>query len=164
MKFCLLGFFFGMGVFLVFISKLLFYAYGMGAKYDFTGISGHAFRSAFLFPLLAWICVKGKSKKWQYVSVVIAIIISLLISSLRYYFSFHTLLELLAGLGLGGVLSMAAIKVFNSIVCEKFHLSVYFYILGIFVVIIALNITHVPTVRWLRELATWITGQPFYRR
>jgi membrane-associated phospholipid phosphatase len=95
-------------------SKVAFMGYGIGwAAIDFTGISGHSMCAAAFYPI-AGLCMFGALDKTdhspsRWVGLAVGIALAGLIGISRLMVGAHSPSEVIAGLGLGGAVTAAAL-------------------------------------------------------
>ncbi len=91
-------------------SKLAFMGWGIGsAELDFTGISGHAMFAAAVYPLLLGTLASHISTTGQRLAVGAGFVLALLVGLSRLEVGAHSVSEVMAGLLLGGAVSVTTI-------------------------------------------------------
>lgn len=95
------------------VSKVAFMGYGLGsATLDFTGISGHSMFAAAIYPLTAMAVVRAvaglQAARWDGLALVSGAALALLVGVSRVVVEAHSGSEVVAGLLLGGAVTLAA--------------------------------------------------------
>jgi membrane-associated phospholipid phosphatase len=91
-------------------SKIAFIGWGIGsAALDFTGISGHAMFASAVYPLLLGTLTSQASPAGQRWALAIGFILAFLVGVSRVLVGAHSSSEVIAGLLLGGGVSIAAL-------------------------------------------------------
>ena len=94
------------------VSKVAFMGYGLGsAALDFTGISGHSMFAAAIYPLTVVAVVRAlaglQAARWEGLALVSGAALALLVGVSRVVVQAHSGSEVVAGLLLGGAVSLA---------------------------------------------------------
>ena len=88
------------------LSKLAFMGWGLGsARWDFTGISGHAMFAAACLPPLAWVALLARGVRRRRWVVVAAFLLAALVAWSRIEVRAHSPSEALIGFALGALAS-----------------------------------------------------------
>ncbi|QPF71595.1 phosphatase PAP2 family protein [Roseateles sp. DAIF2] len=96
----------GLAALLTTLSKLAFMGWGLGsARWDFTGISGHAMFAGACLPVLAWVGLLARGDRARRVAVVGGFLLAALVAWSRLEVRAHSPSEALAGALLGGLAS-----------------------------------------------------------
>ena len=91
-------------------SKVAFIGWGIGwPELNFTGISGHAMFASAVYPLLLGTLASSAPRWGQHLAVVAGYALALLIAGSRVVVGAHSVSEVLAGLLVGGTVSVAAL-------------------------------------------------------
>lgn len=91
-------------------SKIAFIGWGIGsARFNFTGVSGHAMFAASIVPLLVATLASRFPQGWQKLAVFLSFALVLLVGVSRVAVGAHSASEVIAGLLLGSVASAMAI-------------------------------------------------------
>jgi len=99
-------FLFGLAMLLVLATKIAFVGWGVGIEsLDFTGISGHAARSAAVFPLLFYFGLQPAPRKIFSWPLCLGVALGLLIAISRVMVNAHSSSEIIAGWLLGSSVS-----------------------------------------------------------
>jgi membrane-associated phospholipid phosphatase len=91
-------------------SKVAFIGWGIGwPELNFTGISGHAMFASAVYPLLLGTLASNAPRWGQHLAIVAGCALALLIAGSRVVVGAHSVSEVLAGLLVGGTVSVAAL-------------------------------------------------------
>lgn len=100
---------FAAGLGLVALSKLAFLGWGLYVpSLGFKALSGHAWRTAAVLPVLLFVLLQGAPDRWRERGFAVGVALSIGLGALLILFRFHTASEVLASL----VLGVAAGRVF----------------------------------------------------
>ena len=96
------------------LSKIAFMGYGWGfAPLDYTGISGHSMFAASVYPLAGVAVLHAvagpRALAWHAAGLVPGAALALLVGASRVAVGAHSVFEVLTGLGLGALVSLAAL-------------------------------------------------------
>lgn len=93
---------FAAGLGLVALSKIAFLGWGLSVPpLGFKALSGHAWRTAAVLPVLFFVLLQGASDNWRKRGFVFGVVLSISLGVLLVMFRFHTTSEVLASLLLG---------------------------------------------------------------
>jgi hypothetical protein len=100
----------GVAVAVTAATKVAFIGWGIGwAQVNFTGISGHCALAAAIYPVLTSTLVAPKRQWGRRYALVLGCGLALLVGYSRIAVGAHSLSEVLAGLALGGLMSLLAL-------------------------------------------------------
>lgn len=106
---------FAAGLSIVALSKIAFLGWETGIpSLGFQALSGHAFRSAAVMPVLFFVVLQLAPIAWRPAGVVAGIAVSLGVGVLLVRYQFHTVSEVIPSLLLGSVVSLGFMRVANS--------------------------------------------------
>lgn len=159
---CLL---FGGGCFVVVASKIAFIGWGLGLPgLDFTGVSGHAMRACAILPVVAWLLLRQVSPAQRKAGMALAVALATLISVSRLVLHFHSLSEVVTGIGLGMLVAIAFIKRFE----HSPGLRLQRWVVGLTMLglIPSTYAEPAPTQRWMTHVALYLSGhdRPYVRK
>ena len=97
------------------LSKVAFMGYGWGwAPLDYTGISGHSMFAASVYPLAGIAVLHAvagpRALDWRSAGLALGCAVALLVGASRVAVGAHSVFEVLVGLGVGGLVSLAALS------------------------------------------------------
>jgi membrane-associated phospholipid phosphatase len=97
------------------LSKIAFMGYGWGfAPLDYTGISGHSMFAASVYPLAGVAVLHAvagpRALAWHAAGLAPGAALALLVGASRVVVGAHSVFEVLTGLGLGALVSLAALS------------------------------------------------------
>jgi membrane-associated phospholipid phosphatase len=159
---CLL---FGGGCFVVVASKIAFIGWGLGLPgLDFTGVSGHAMRACAILPVLGWLLLRPVSPTLRKTGMALAVGLATLISISRLVLHYHSLSEVVTGIGLGMLVAIAFIKRFEH--SPGLRLQRWVVGLTILWLIPSTYAEPAPTQRWMTSVALYLSGhdRPYMRK
>lgn len=145
-------------------SKILFIGWGLGMPaLDFTGISGHALRATFIFPVLSYLVMRTAAPSWRIASVLTGLALGALIGLSRVKLHAHSESEVVAGCVLGGAASAMFLHLFEQ--PRNFVLDRAVVVFSFIGLIAATFLTPAPTQRWMISSALYISGhdRPYVR-
>lgn len=153
------------GVLLVFVSKALFFGWGIGLKaIDFTGFSGHAMLAGAVYPTVAYLALhKRAPRMWPWIVAALGLI-GLLVAISRVALNAHSVSEVISGLTIGYLVSCVFIVRSQRSRAAHLNPNLLLAILGLLFVM--LYGTQFPTETWIATIAAWLAGhaQPFMRK
>ena len=89
-------------------SKVAFIGWGIGVpEIDFTGVSGHTMLATAVYPLLFSLLASQLAPQYQKVAVAVGFLLALLVGQSRLAIDVHSVSEVLAGVLLGGAVSLS---------------------------------------------------------
>lgn len=159
---CLL---FGAGMAVVVLTKVAFIGWGVGVEsIEFSGISGHAMRSAAVFPVAFYLAFRRADPQAGIWGTLAGVAVAVLISISRVYVQAHSVSEAVTGTLLG--LMVAAAFIWHASTEHHLAISRVLLALCIPVLLIAPRVDPAPTEQWMTELALLVSGhdEPFTRR
>lgn len=97
------------------LSKIAFMGYGWGyAPLDYTGISGHSMFAASVYPMAGIAVLHAvagpRALDWRWSGLALGCAAAGLVGASRVAVGAHSVFEVLLGLGLGGLVSLAALS------------------------------------------------------
>ncbi len=92
------------------VSKVAFIGWGLGwAAIDFTGVSGHAMFAASIYPVLLGALAPPEPRGGRWLAMASGAALALAVGISRLVVHAHSVSEVIAGLGLGALVSSAAL-------------------------------------------------------
>jgi len=161
LNWCLL---YGAGLGLVVLTKVAFIGWGVGIyTADFTGFSGHAFRSAAVVPVAAFVALRGVSRPLRVAGVALGTAFALLVSFARVEGGFHSVSEAVTGTVLGLMVAFAFI--WQAREAPKFVLSWVLVLASLCILAFTPQVEPVDTESVLTTVALRLSGheEPFTR-
>ena len=155
---------FGAGMAVVVLTKVAFIGWGIGVEsVEFAGFSGHAMRSAAVFPVASYLASRRASPAVQRWVLLGGVVLALLISLSRVRVGDHSVSEAVTGSLLG--LLVAAVFVWHASTEGHLALSRVLVALCMPILLIAPRVEPVPTELWMTQLALFLSGhdEPFTR-
>lgn len=155
---------FGIGMALVVVTKMAFVGWGIGVEsVEFAGFSGHAMRSAAVYPVAAFLAFRSSSSRAKYAATAAGVIFAVLISISRVPVLAHSVSESVTGSILG--LVIAGIFIRYASTERHWALSRMLVVLCLPIVLIAPRVEPVPAEQWITQAALSISGrdQPYTR-
>lgn len=162
MNWCVL---FGLGSFVVLASKIAFIGWGIGLPgLDFTGVSGHAMRACSVIPVLAWLLLHNASPAARRTGVALAMVLGVLVSISRLVLHYHSMSEVVTGIGLGTLVAIAFVR--RSQGCPSLRLQRWVVGLTILGLIPSTYAEPAPTQKWMTSVALYLSGhdRPYVRK
>jgi hypothetical protein len=153
------------GMAVVVFSKLLFLGWGIGIRsLDFTGFSGHAMRSAAVYPVLFYLIFVRAAPTWRGAGIALGSALALAIGYSRLVVHAHSVSEVIVGCLLGAAVS-------GAFIASQRHTPVmasprWIVAAGLVILLAAPRLPAAPTERWMEDWAQAISGhsQPFIRQ
>jgi membrane-associated phospholipid phosphatase len=158
------GVLFAIGMALATATKIAFIGWGLGIRsLDFTGISGHAMRSAAVMPVLFYLILQRASPTIRRSGVVLGFLFALLVAVSRLRLHNHSLSEVVSGLLLGGAISLSFIRSAGTL--QAHVLNRTRIVASLALLLVAPYAQPSPTQRWLTKATLYISGhdKPFMR-
>lgn len=153
------------GMALVVLSKLLFLGWGIGVRsLDFTGFSGHAMRSAAVYPVLFYLIFLRALPAWRGVGIALGSALALTIGVSRLVIHAHSNSEVVAGCLLGGAISWTFIASLRRVPVQA---SPHWILAaGLVILLASPSLPPAPTERWMEDWALAVSGhsQPYTRQ
>lgn len=113
---------FGVGLSIVALSKIAFLGWQTTIpSLDFQALSGHAFRSAAVIPVLLFVILQLAPLSWRAAGVALGMAVSVGVGVLLVRFQFHTVSEVIPSLVLGSAVSLGFIRVANSLPAPRIN-------------------------------------------
>lgn len=117
---------FAAGLSLVAMSKIAYLGWGTEIRgLGFKALSGHAWRSSAVLPVLFFVLMHESPRTWRAGGVLLGVALSLGLSALLVVFKFHTIAEVVASCILGFSAAMAFIRVSMAAVPLRLRLSLW---------------------------------------
>ncbi|WP_439672238.1 Phosphatidic acid phosphatase type 2/haloperoxidase domain-containing protein [Cupriavidus necator] len=92
---------------LVLASKLAFLGWGIGSEMlDFTGFSGHAMMAASILPVMFFLAVPGRWRRWAWAAAAAGVCLAGLVGISRLALHAHSVSEVVGGLAVGLCVSL----------------------------------------------------------
>jgi membrane-associated phospholipid phosphatase len=138
-------------------SKLAFIGWGLGsAKFNFTGISGHAMFAAATYPFLTVTVACQLPSQWKRAALVMTFLLVVLICLSRIVVLAHSISEVVAGFLLGITVSAHAVCHFR---LPSFKLNFYVpLILALWFLVSPLHTPQIQTHSMVTNLALFLSG------
>ncbi|WP_317202156.1 phosphatase PAP2 family protein [Janthinobacterium sp.] len=155
---------FGAGMALVVLTKVAFIGWGIGVRsVEFAGISGHAMRSAAIFPVLCFLLLKNVHPDWRRAGVCAGVALAVLISIARVKGHAHSSSEAISGTLLG--LLVAGAFIWQMAAVRELFVSRTLVALSLCGLLLTPAAEPVPTEQWMTQLALYLSGheRPFQR-
>ncbi|SEN12055.1 PAP2 superfamily protein [Duganella sp. CF517] len=155
---------FGIGMALVVITKMAFVGWGVGIEaVEFAGFSGHAMRSAAVYPVAAFLAFRSSRSNARYAATAIGVVFAVLISISRVPTMAHSVSESVTGTILGLAIAAAFIRYASSE--RHWALSRMLVVLCLPILLIAPRVEPVPAEQWITQAALYLSGrdQPYTR-
>ena len=149
---------------LVLATKLAFFMWGIGsARFDFTGLSGHAALAALIWPAAMWLLAANRTALSTTFWVVMGFVIGAAIAYSRVELNDHSSSEAVIGFVAGSLIGLGFWWLVRC--CKPFRIR-YAGLAG--AVLLALVVVQhgrpTPTQDWIRLVSTRLTGAPPFRR
>jgi membrane-associated phospholipid phosphatase len=149
---------------IVTLSKMVFIGWGVGVRsLNFTGFSGHATRSAVVWPVLGYLLLNHVSPRARMAGVLGGLAFALLIGVSRLALRAHSISEVVFGLLLGSATSLAFIAFAAPL--QKPVLNRLRAGLLLLLLLPTPFVEPAPTQQWLTKITLYFSGQdrPFHR-
>lgn len=156
---------FGVGMAAVVMTKVAFIGWGVGVEsVEFAGFSGHAMRSAAVFPVAFFLALRPMGVQARNWGLAAGVALAVLIAISRVFIQAHSVSEVVTGCLLG--LAVAAGFVWFASTEGHLALSRVLVSLCIPILLIAPRVEQVPTEQWVTKLALMLSGRdrPFTRQ
>jgi len=149
---------YGGGLLLVVLSKLVFMGWGVGSSaLDFTGFSGHAMRAGAVYPVLLYVVLQRAQPRWRQAGVVLGVAYAVLVAIARVLGHAHSVSEAVSGCLLG--LAMAAGFIWSARGAVDIAISRPLALASLLVMaVLSFKAEPVPTELWLHKLAMHLSG------
>ena len=157
---CLL---YGGGLVAVVATKVLYYGWGIGIpEWQFAGLSGHAMRACAVYPVAFYVAFRTAQPATRHAALAAGVLLAVLISVSRVPVHAHSVSEAV----LGAIVGFAVAIGFLVLARSERPAHVGRILLALCVPILAaIPFTKpLPTERWMRQVAMYMTGnQPVER-
>lgn len=148
------------GLSIVALSKIAFLGWETGIpSLGFQALSGHAFRSAAVIPVLIFVVLQRAPAFWRAAGVVAGITVSLGVGALLVRFGFHTASEVIPSLVLGSAVSQGFMRVANSLPAPRISRWSIPFSLMVFIVIGGLKPSLISPK--LVDVALYLSGRDY---
>ena len=149
---------FGAGMALVVLTKIAFIGWGMGVEsVEFAGFSGHAMRSAAVFPVAFFLAFRSSGPRARQLAVAAGVLLAVLIAISRVYVQAHTVSEAVTGCLLGLLVAGGFIWYAGSE--RHWGMSRVLVMLCLPVIVIAPRVEPIPAETWITEAALYLSGR-----
>jgi hypothetical protein len=149
---------FAVGLSIVALSKIAFLGWEVGIpSLHFDALSGHAFRATAVLPVFFFVVMQGASMSWRTGWVVFGIAVSVGLGVLLVRLQFHTASEVIAGFGLGSVVSLGFMRIASSLPTPRINRWTVPFSLIIFIVICGLKPSSFS--HRLLDIALYLSGR-----
>jgi membrane-associated phospholipid phosphatase len=146
----------GMGI--VIATKMAFIGWGIGIRaIDFAGFSGHAMRSAAVLPVLFYLILQRARFIVCAGGVLLGFVCAAMIGVSRILMHTHSTSEVVAGLLLGGAISLAFIRIAHTSL-SKHVFKPLRIALSMLALLPAPYVHPAPTQQWLTEITLYVSG------
>jgi membrane-associated phospholipid phosphatase len=155
---------FGAGMALVVATKMAFIGWGIGVEsVDFSGFSGHAMRSAAVYPVAGFLATRSSPQWARQLGTVAGVVLAVLIAMSRVYVHDHSSSEAITGCILG--LLVAAAFIWYASGEGHLALSRVLVVLCLPVLLFAPHAEPIPAEQWITKAALYLSGNehPFTR-
>lgn len=142
-------------------SKVAFIGWGMGIpELDFTGISGHAMIASAVYPLLIATLTSRLPPMGQRWAVAAGFVLALLVGISRVEIGVHSVSEVVAGLLLGGAVSVSviAIAIVKASLPRDVVGPLLVIVVGVWLLFLPLHAPQLQTHSWVTELSLRLSG------
>jgi len=146
-------------------SKVAFIGWGIGwAAIDFTGVSGHSMFAAAIYPILMVALLSGPLRGRHPLAVALGCALALVVGVSRIKVGAHSWSEVLAGWAVGGLVSAAALAVYNTTSALRIRPAVPAVLLA-WMAVMPFQLNASPTHALVTRLALTMSGneRPFQR-
>jgi membrane-associated phospholipid phosphatase len=154
----------GSAIGIVTVTKLAFLGWGVGIReLDFTGVSGHAMLSTSVYPVALFLMFLPARPALRLLGVLAGLAAGLAVGLSRVVLSAHSPSEAVTGWLVGALAALAFVRIaWNA---QPGRLSVWPVAVSMMVLAIAMHGVHVPTQRWVTNIALKVSGhdRPFIR-
>lgn len=146
------------GLSIVALSKIAFLGWAAGIpSLDFQALSGHAFRSAAVVPVLFFLVLQRTPMCWRTGGVVFGLAVSVSVSVLLVRFHFHTASEVIPSLVLGSAVSLGFVRVANGVPAPRINRWSVPFSLLMFLIICSLRPSTIS--HRLVDVALYLSGR-----
>ncbi|HTH62603.1 MAG TPA: phosphatase PAP2 family protein [Paraburkholderia sp.] len=145
-------------------TKIAFLGWGVGIReLDFTGVSGHAMLSTAVWPVAFFLMLQRTSPRWRIVGVLAGLATGIAVGLSRVALDAHSPSEAVAGCVVGALTALVFVRYWWD--AQPGQLSALAVTASLAAITIALHSVHVPTHRWITNLALTVSGHghPYVR-
>ncbi|MCC8396739.1 phosphatase PAP2 family protein [Paraburkholderia sp. MMS20-SJTR3] len=154
----------GSAIGIVTVTKLAFLGWGVGIReLDFTGVSGHAMLSTSVYPVALFLMLLPARPALRLFGVLVGLAAGIAVGLSRVVLSAHSPSEAVTGCLVGALAALVFVRIaWNA---EPGRLSVLPVAVSMLVLAIVMHGVHVPTQRWVTDIALKVSGhdRPFIR-
>jgi membrane-associated phospholipid phosphatase len=154
----------GLAIGLVTLTKIAFLGWGVGVhELDFTGISGHAMLSTAVYPVAFFLILQGAPNFLRIGGVLAGLAIGLAVALSRVVLDAHSPSEAVTGCVVGALTALVFARYWW--LAQPRRISAAVVALSLAALTIALHNVHVPTYRWIVNIALTVSGhdRPYVR-
>ncbi|OLL27848.1 phosphoesterase [Burkholderia sp. SRS-W-2-2016] len=154
----------GSAIGIVTVTKLAFLGWGVGIReLDFTGVSGHAMLSTSVYPVALFLMLLPARPALRLLGVLAGLAAGIAVGLSRVVLSAHSPSEAVTGCLVGALAALVFVRIaWNA---EPGRLSILPVAVSMLVLAIVMHGVHVPTQRWVTNIALKVSGhdRPFIR-
>lgn len=154
----------GVAIGLVTATKIAFLGWGVGIhELDFTGVSGHAMLSTAVYPVAFFLMLPRAPTALRIAGVVAGLATGIAVGLSRVALDAHSPSEAVAGCVVGALTALVFVRYWWD--AQPAQLSALAVTVSLAAITIALHSVHLPTHRWLTNLALTVSGHghPYVR-
>jgi membrane-associated phospholipid phosphatase len=154
----------GVAIGLVTLTKIAFLGWGVGVReFDFTGISGHAMLSTAVYPIAFFLMLQGAPAMLRAGGLVLGLVVGVAVAQSRVVLDAHSPSEAVTGCIVGALTALVFARYWWQAKAQR--ISAAIVTLSLAVLTLALHNVHVPTHRWVTNIALTVSGhdRPFVR-
>ncbi|WP_395062713.1 phosphatase PAP2 family protein [Paraburkholderia silvatlantica] len=154
----------GLAIGLVTLTKIAFLGWGVGVReLDFTGISGHAMLSTAVYPVAFFLMLQGTPSFVRAAGVTIGLAVGLAVALSRVVLDAHSPSEAVTGCVVGALTALVFARYWWQAQAQRISAAVV--ALSLTALTVALHNVHVPTHRWVTNIALTVSGhdRPYVR-
>lgn len=154
----------GLAIGLVTLTKIAFLGWGVGVReLDFTGISGHAMLSTAVYPVAFFLVLQGAPSFVRASGVTIGLAVGLAVALSRVVLDAHSPSEAVTGCVVGALTALVFARYWWQAQARRISAAVV--ALSLAGLTVALHNVHVPTHRWVTNIALTVSGhdRPYVR-
>jgi len=149
----------GAAIGVVTVTKLAFLGWGVGVKeLDFTGVSGHAMLSTAVYPVSLFLLLLPARPAVRLIGVLVGLAAGTAVGLSRVVLSAHSPSEAVTGCLVGALAALLFVRMAWD--AEPGRLSVLPVTVSMLVLAVLMHGVHVPTQRWVTDIATALTSAP----
>ncbi|WP_322104642.1 phosphatase PAP2 family protein [Paraburkholderia sp. J41] len=154
----------GVAIGLVTLTKIAFLGWGVGVReLDFTGFSGHAMTSTAVYPVAFFLMLQGTPNFVRLTGMLTGLGIGVAVAFSRVVLDAHSPSEAVTGCIVGALTAMVFARYWWHARAQRISTAVV--ALSLAAITVALHNVHVPTHRWVTDIALTVSGhdRPFVR-